>query len=165
MGLLDQVLGGVLGSSNRGNANSSPLMSILMALLAQRGGTGGSGGLGDLLGGLAGGGLGSGAGMNSGMNSGMGGGLGGGLGGLLDQFTRAGHGDVANSWVGSGLNREIAPHQLEEVLGGGTVDSLSRQTGMGRDDLLSELSHMLPQAVDQLTPQGRLPDHDEMKHW
>lgn len=159
MGLLDQVLGSVLGSSGRGNTNSSPLMAILMSLLAQRGGTGG--GLGDLLGGLTGGTVSS----NSGLNSSMDGGLGGGLGGLLEQFTRTGHGDVANSWVSSGPNRQIAPHQLEEVLGGGTVDALSRQTGMERDDLLSELSHMLPQAVDQLTPQGRLPSHDEMRHW
>lgn len=162
MGLLDQVLGGVLGSSGRSNTgSSSPLMSILMSLLAQRGGTAGSGGLGDLLGGLTGGA----SGGNAGTNPGVGGGLGGGLGGLLEQFTRAGHGDVANSWVGSGPNRQIAPHQLEDVLGRGTVDSLSQQTGMGRDDILSELSHMLPNAVDQLTPHGRVPDHDEMKHW
>lgn len=159
MGLLDQVLGGVLGSNtpNRGGANS-PLMSILMALLAQRGGANGAGGIGDLLGGLTGGGLGGNAGLNTG-------GMGGGLGGLLDQFTRAGHGDVAQSWVNSGPNRQIAPHQLEEVLGGGTIDDLSRQTGMGREDLLSQLSHMLPKAVDQLTPHGRLPSDDEMKHW
>ena len=162
MGLLDQVLGGVLGSStsNRGAANS-PLMSILMAMLAQRSGSSGAGGLGDLLGGLTGGGLSG----NAGLSTGMGGGLGGGLGGLLEQFTRAGHGDVAHSWVGSGQNRQIAPHQLEEVLGGGTIDDLSRQTGMGREDLLSQLSHMLPKAVDQLTPHGRLPSNDEMRHW
>lgn len=165
MGLLDQVLGGVLGSSGRGNANSSPLMAILMSLLAQRGGAGTSGGLGGGLGGLLGGLTGGGSGNNAGVNSGMGGGLGGGLGGLLEQFTQAGHGDVADSWVSSGPNRQIAPHQLEDVLGGGTIDNLSRQTGMGRDDLLAELSHVLPNAVDQLTPHGRMPDHEEMKHW
>ena len=164
MGLLDQVLGSVLGSSGRSGGANSPLMSILMALLSQRGGGTSGGGLGDLLGGLTGGGIGSGR-IDPSRGGSAGGGLAGGVGGLLEQFTRSGHGDVANSWVGSGPNRPIAPHQLEEVLGGGTIDGLSQQTGMRRVDLLSELSAMLPHAVDQLTPQGRLPSPDEMKHW
>ena len=154
MGLLDQVLGGVVGGSNRssmGGAGAAALLPILMSMLSGRGGMGGAGGLGGLVGGLAGGA--SQAGM------------GGGLGGLLNQLTQAGHGDVANSWVGSGPNREIAPHQLEEALGRDRIEDLSRQTGMGRDDLLSQLSTMLPHAVDQLTPQGRLPNDDEMRHW
>ena len=154
MGLLDQVLGGVMGGSNRnsmGGAGAAVLLPVLMSMLSGRGGMGGAGGLGGLMGGLTGGS--SQAGM------------GGGLGGLLNQFTQAGHGDIADSWVGTGQNRPVAPNQLEAALGRGTIDDLSRQTGMGRDDQLSQLSTMLPQAVDQLTPHGRMPNDDEMKHW
>lgn len=154
MGLLDQVLGGVMGGSNRSSAGATGaavLLPVLMSMLSGRGGMGGAGGLGGLMGGLTGGS--SQAGM------------GGGLGGLLNQFTQAGHGDIADSWVGTGQNRPVAPNQLEAALGRGTIDDLSRQTGMGRDDLLSQLSTMLPQAVDQLTPHGRMPNDDEMKHW
>ncbi len=91
--------------------------------------------------------------------------MGGGLGGLMEQFQRSGHGDIMDSWVSTGQNREIAPHQLESALGRDTVENLSRQTGLGRDDLLSQLSRSLPSAVDQLTPQGRLPHDHEMSHW
>jgi uncharacterized protein YidB (DUF937 family) len=154
----------------------------IIALLAQKsmGGRGSSGGgLGDLLGGGgSGGGLGGllggsgGGGGLGGLLSGLGGsgglsggGLAGGLGGLLDSFSQAGHGDIANSWVGPGENRPIAPNQLADALGPDTVDQLSQRTGMPQQDLLSELSHVLPGVVDQLTPQGRLPKEDELHQY
>lgn len=104
-------------------------------------------------------------------NAGPGGGLGGllggagGLGGLVEQFTRAGHGDTINSWIGSGQNQSIAPHDLGAALGPETVGQLSQQTGMGSNDLLSQLSRLLPGVVDQLTPQARLPTEHEQAHW
>jgi uncharacterized protein YidB (DUF937 family) len=36
---------------------------------------------------------------------------------------------------------------------------------MPQQDLLAELSHSLPHVVDQLTPQGRLPQEDELRHY
>ena len=128
-----------------------------MALLAsQATGHGRSGGgLGGLLGSGVGG---TGAGLRSA------GGIGG-LGGLLNRFQQSGHSDVATSWVGTGENRPIAPNQLESALGSDTVEDLSHQTGMPRQDLLSELSHVLPGVVDKLTPHGRVPNDDEMSRW
>jgi uncharacterized protein YidB (DUF937 family) len=35
------------------------------------------------------------------------------------------------------------------------------QTGMSREELLAGLSRELPKAVDQLTPDGRLPTEQE----
>lgn len=104
---------------------------------------GGMGGLGGLLGGLGGGGI--------------GGLLGGGLGQLVDSFRQNGHGDVAESWVGTGPNKDIAPHQLESAIGPDVLSQLTQQTGLSREELLSRLSRELPRAVDQYTPQGRLP--------
>lgn len=153
MGLLDQVLGGMLGSSSpRGGANS-PIMDVLTDLLRSQGGGG------------------FGSDTDSRMapqrraDSGVGGGMGGGLGGLLESFTRAGHGDIADSWVSSGQNRPIQSNQLEEALGSNTIDRLAQQTGMRRDDLLRELSTHLPNAVDRLTPEGRMPRPEQMNHW
>jgi len=129
--------------------------------LSGRGGAGG--GLGGLLGGAGGGGLG---GMLGGGGLGDGtGGQAGGLGGLLERFQRSGHGDIANSWISAGPNRPVQPSQLESALGRDTVDSLSRETGLGRDDLLSELSRALPGVVDKLTPNGRLPNGSELSRW
>ena len=101
------------------------------------------GGLGGLLGGVQG--------------QDPGGFLGGALGGLLEQFKGAGHGDVAESWVGKGENKPIAPPDLERAIGPDTLDSLSKQTGLPREEILSRLSKNLPDAVDRYTPDGRVP--------
>jgi uncharacterized protein YidB (DUF937 family) len=115
-------------------------------------GNGGPGNLGDLLRGTLGGVLG-GAAAGTVLN--------GGLGGLLKQFQENGQGDVAHSWVGTGPNKTISEGDLASALGGDTLDTLSQQTGMGRDDLLEGLRQYLPRFVDQLTPDGRVPNEDE----
>jgi uncharacterized protein YidB (DUF937 family) len=183
MGLLDQVLGNVLGSRSGGGlggnpsagmgssgGGTSPIMMALMTLLAAKA-MGGPGGLGGMLGGTGatGGGLGgllggTGGGLGT-TGGGLGGLLGGGLGGLLDALQQSGHGDIAQSWIGRSDNRPIAPNQLMDALGPDTVEQLQRQTGLPREELLSELSQTLPHAVDQLTPEGRLPTQSEMERW
>ena len=89
----------------------------------------------------------------------------GGLDQLIDRFRRGGLGDVIESWVGPGHNRPIQPQQLAQALGPDTVETLSRQTGMDRNDLLAQLAQVLPGVIDGLTPQGRRPNHDEMRGW
>jgi uncharacterized protein YidB (DUF937 family) len=84
---------------------------------------------------------------------------------LLQSFQQNGHGDVINSWIGPGQNRVIAPEQLHQALGPEAVNNLSRLTGLPQDQLLSELSRVLPGVVDKLTPQGRMPDPAEMSRW
>jgi uncharacterized protein YidB (DUF937 family) len=66
------------------------------------------------------------------------------------------------SWIGTGANKPISPNQLHQALGPATVDGLSRETGMQRDDLLSQLSRLLPEVIDKLTPEGKLPPEDEL---
>jgi uncharacterized protein YidB (DUF937 family) len=85
------------------------------------------------------------------------GGIGGALGGLLDQFTKNGHGDVAGSWVGTGQNAAVNGGQLSQALGPDLVAMIAKQTGMSPDDLLARLAQTLPQVVDGLTPNGRIP--------
>ncbi len=81
----------------------------------------------------------------------------GGLGELVDQFTTGGQGEAAKSWVGTGPNQPISAPQVEQALGGDLIDSLVKQTGLTRDDLLARLSKVLPEAVDKLTPDGKIP--------
>ena len=85
----------------------------------------------------------------------------GGLGDLLKQLQQSGHGDAADSWVGTGPNKTISPDDLAGALGADKINALVAQTGMSRDDLLQGLSEYLPKVVDQLTPQGRLPTEQE----
>ncbi|AWN53591.1 YidB family protein [Methylobacterium sp. 17Sr1-1] len=90
---------------------------------------------------------------------------GGGLDQLIDRFRRGGLGEMIESWIGPGHNRPIQPQQLAQALGPDTVETLSRQTGMDRNDLLAQLAQVLPGVIDGLTPQGRRPNHDEMRGW
>jgi uncharacterized protein YidB (DUF937 family) len=89
--------------------------------------------------------------------AGAGGFLSGGLGELIDRFKQNGQGAVADSWVGTGPNRAVAPPDLERAIGPDVLATLSQQTGLSREELLSRLSRELPDAVDRYTPDGRLP--------
>ena len=143
---------------------------------------GGSGGdLGDILGGLLGGKPGSMPGgattgakpggslsdlFPGGLGSVLGGAaagsvLSGGLGNIIKELQDSGQGRVAQSWVGTGPNEDIAPKDLAHALGSDTLNTLSKQTGLSMDELLAGLSQNLPDLVDQLTPKGRLPTEEE----
>jgi uncharacterized protein YidB (DUF937 family) len=86
----------------------------------------------------------------------------GGLGDLLKQLQQNGHGDTANSWVSPGPNKPISPGDLASALGADQINSLMSQSGLSRDQLLSGLSQHLPDVVNHLTPDGRLPTGDEV---
>jgi uncharacterized protein YidB (DUF937 family) len=167
VGLLDVLTGMRNGPRGFGGGGGmSPITMAVLGLLAYkavkgfgasnpRGGSGmatPTGGLGDLLkGGLGGAGLG-----------GLGGILSGGLGDLLKQFQGAGKGEVADSWISTGDNKSIAPTDLGKVLTPEQIEFLTERTGLSREELLAGLSEQLPKAVDKLTPDGRLPDPNEM---
>lgn len=86
----------------------------------------------------------------------------GGLGQLIEKFRQGGLEDIIKSWIGTGPNRPIAPDQLQHALGPDTVSSLERETGMPRDDLLAQLSRLLPDVIDKLTPEGKLPKDEDL---
>lgn len=125
------------------------------------------GGLGDILGGLFGGGQanqgasGAGGGLLGGLLGGAGGGLLSGLGGLLGSLRGHGLGQQVDSWVGPGQNHPVSPTELERGLDPAALDEAARHAGTDRGTLLQELSRMLPQAVDHMTPGGRLPEREE----
>jgi uncharacterized protein YidB (DUF937 family) len=83
--------------------------------------------------------------------------LGGGLSELLEKFRQSGHGETADSWVSAGPNKELAPPHLETAIGPEVMTALQKQTGLSREEIVTRLSKDLPRAVDQLTPDGRLP--------
>ena len=105
-------------------------------------------GLGGLLGSLGGGGLGN--------------LLGNGLSDLVKQFNGSGQGDLADSWVGTGPNKNVEPQQIEQAVGSDVLETLTKQTGLTRQEILDRLSRELPKAVDSYTPNGRLPTPDEL---
>jgi uncharacterized protein YidB (DUF937 family) len=187
MGLLDVLNGmqnGPRGPSNpsaQGSGGMSPMTMAILGLLAYKavkhltagqpgaspapapgnataggsdgGGISGGGGLGGLLKGGLGGLLAGGAAGSA---------ISGGLGDLLKQLQQNGQGTAANSWVSPGPNKPISPGDLASALGADQISSLMSQSGLSRDDLLAGLSQHLPDVVNHLTPDGRLPTEDEV---
>ena len=179
MGLLDVLNGmqnGPRGPSdpNAKSSGMSPMTMAILGLLAYKAvkhltasapgaspapapspATAG-GGMGDL-GGLLKGGLG---GLLAGGAAGSV--ISGGLGDLLKQLQQNGQGTAANSWVSPGPNKPISPGDLASALGADQISSLMSQSGLSRDELLTGLSQHLPDVVNHLTPDGRLPTEDEV---
>ncbi len=187
MGLLDVLNGmqnGPHGQRTPGSGGMSPMTMALLGLLAYKaiksfnqpgatpagapagagarpGGTsvppsaGAGGGLGDFLRGGLGGLLGAGA---------AGGILSGGLNDLVKQLQQSCKGDVANSWVSNGPNKAISPNDLAGALGADQIGTLMQQSGLSRNELLEGLAQHLPDLVNQLTPNGRVPTEQEASH-
>ena len=146
-----------------------PSMTALLGLLAIAGyqnrdkiaemlgglnkpGSSGQGGIGGLLGQLS----------SSLGGASAGGILSSGLGELLDRFKQSGQGDTAESWVKTGPNKPCTAAQLEKAIGPEVLETLTKQTGFSREELVSRLCRELPDAVDKYTPQGRIPSEAEL---
>jgi uncharacterized protein YidB (DUF937 family) len=81
----------------------------------------------------------------------------GGLSDLLKQLQKSGFADTADSWVGSGPNKTIAPGDLAKVLGADQIEAMVEHSGLSRQEVLDGLSKHLPEVIDQLTPHGKVP--------
>jgi len=87
----------------------------------------------------------------------------GGLQGVLGKFQQAGYAEQAQSWVSTGQNMPIDADALQQVLGQGELGQIAQQLGMSRGEAAGGLASMLPQIIDQMTPQGQVPDnHSDM---
>lgn len=81
----------------------------------------------------------------------------GGLQGLLQRFQEAGLGNVFSSWIGSGENVPVTPEQVKQALGEGHLQQVSEESGLTENETAQQLSELLPQMVDTLTPAGHIP--------
>ncbi len=136
MGILDTIIGSLLGGSNASPGMSNVLTDIL-------GGGNQAGGQGY---------------TPSGSQAGGGGnvqGTAGGLGGLISMFEGAGLGQVVQSWIGNGANSSVSPSDLQNVFGD-RVPGMAQQAGMNQGDFLNQLSQHLPNAVNGMTPDGQV---------
>ncbi len=181
MGLIDVLNGmqngphGPRGPSTGSGGGMSPITMAILGLLAYKALKGltsqptaapsapgapaptQTGSAGGGLGGLLKGGLGGLLAGNAGGSA-----LSGGLNDLLKQLQQSGQGEVAKSWVANGPNRPISSDDLAKALGADQINTLVAHSGLSRSDLLSALSQHLPDAVNQLTPDGRLPTDQEV---
>ena len=129
MGLLDSVIGAVAGGMGGSHGTGGTQGALLNAVIAM---------------------------LANRQSQGQGGGFGG-LSDLIGKFTQKGMGDVIGSWVGHGQNVPISPDQLSNVLGADTISDLAAQLGLSHEEAAGQLSQVLPEVVDRLTPQGHAP--------
>jgi len=146
MGMLSEIFGG-LASALGGRGTAQPgggvrsaslmeLLPILLTMLSRQGHQGGSGWNGA---------------------DATGGGLGG-LGDLLGRLTQKGYGQQAASWVGDGDNEALPPGAIDEIFTANELQLVADQAGISGDEARAGISELLPGVVDQLTPQGVVPE-------
>jgi uncharacterized protein YidB (DUF937 family) len=82
---------------------------------------------------------------------------GGGLSAIVAKLQQAGLGDQVKSWIGTGQNLPITAEQLQQALGSDTVKQLAARFNIPVDQLGKVLAQLLPPAVDQASPDGKLP--------
>ena len=81
----------------------------------------------------------------------------GGLNAIVAKLQQAGFGDQVKSWIGNGQNLPITAEQLQQVLGSDTAKQLAARFNIPIDQLGKILAQQLPLAVDQASPDGKLP--------
>jgi uncharacterized protein YidB (DUF937 family) len=153
-GGLSDILGGLFGGGRPGAAPANRT----------------GGGLGDLLGGALGGGRSTQSGLGGLLGGLVAGGaagslLNGGLRHLVTDMESNGRGDAVRSWIGTGENQPLEPGELARAAGLDDIDAVAHQTGIPREQVVSDLSQHLPDFINQLTPDGRLPTDEEASRW
>ena len=88
----------------------------------------------------------------------------GGLQGLIAAFQDKGLGDLVSSWIGTGQNLPISAEQLQSVLGSGQIGQIAQQLGLSSQEVSGQLSALLPQVIDGITPNGQVPEGDAMQN-
>jgi uncharacterized protein YidB (DUF937 family) len=140
MGLLDGLIGNVLGSVLGGNQTQNPLDSGLGGLAGRNQAQGGNLLLQVVLSLLQ---------QNGGLEA------------VLGKLRQGGLGQQADSWVSTGQNMNISPDQLQQIFGSSTISDLASQLGMPEDQAGSTMAQVLPEVINHLTPQGQVPENGD----
>jgi len=86
----------------------------------------------------------------------------GGLAGLVQSLQQGGLAEVVSSWVSTGQNMPVSAQQLASALGGDQLQNIAAQLGVSPEQASGNLADLLPQVVDQLTPNGQLPEGGDL---
>lgn len=86
----------------------------------------------------------------------------GGVSGLIQKFQQGGLGEIVNSWISTGQNLPISAEQIQTALGSGAVQNLAAQLGVSPDQASGQLAEFLPKIIDQLSPNGALPQGNDL---
>jgi uncharacterized protein YidB (DUF937 family) len=84
----------------------------------------------------------------------------GGLQGITSKLNSTGMGKQVQSWIGHGDNQPISGSDVKQCVDPGALSQVAQQAGMTPDEASNHVAEVLPQMVDQATPQGKMPAED-----
>lgn len=113
--------------------------------------------LDEVMGALGGGGGGGGSNQIMGALSGLVASAGG-IEGIMSKLQASGLGGKLDSWVGTGQNEAISADQVKQALGEDEIRNAAAQAGVSEDEAAGGLAELLPQMIDKISPDGKLPD-------
>ncbi len=87
----------------------------------------------------------------------------GGLQGLIQTFKEKGLGDAASSWISTGKNQPVSGEQIQHALGGNFIQQIAKQLGSSKSEVSGGLANLLPEIIDKLTPNGSLPESNQLQ--
>jgi uncharacterized protein YidB (DUF937 family) len=86
----------------------------------------------------------------------------GGLQKLLARLQQGGKGEQGQSWVSTGPNEPVGAADVREALDDEELSRVARQLGVSEDEAAEAVAQVLPDVVDQATPEGELPEATEL---
>jgi len=87
----------------------------------------------------------------------------GGLSGLIEKFKTNGLGEVVSSWIGTGSNLPVTADQISSLLGADGLRDIASKAGVSPEQVSGHLADILPRLIDQLTPDGKLPEGNALR--
>jgi len=83
------------------------------------------------------------------------------LGNLVEQLSRVDPEitDKTSSWLADEENQIISPDQIEQALGAKTIQEIASKLEIGKTEVTSALSFMLPKLIDAASRNGSLYYH------
>jgi uncharacterized protein YidB (DUF937 family) len=86
----------------------------------------------------------------------------GGLQGLIQTFKEKGLGDAMSSWISTGENQPVSGDQIQHAMGGNFIQQIAKQLGSSKSEVSGGFANLLPDIIDKLTPNGKLPEGDQL---
>lgn len=84
----------------------------------------------------------------------------GGLQGLTSRLFNSGLGHQVHSWVGSGDNQPVRGSDVQQAVDPQSLEQLALQTGTTPEQASENVAMVLPQMVNEATPDGKVPADD-----
>jgi uncharacterized protein YidB (DUF937 family) len=163
MGILDGILGAVMGGNQQGDAKSAIIQTVI-GLIGQQAAnnpnSGAMGAVGGLLSQFLGnnqqsGGISQIAQLLGAATSNSQGGSP--LNAILGMFQNSGLAEQAQSWVSTGQNLPVSGEQVQQALGSDVVQAFAKQANIDPSQAANQLADVLPEIINTVTPNGQVP--------